>query len=227
MRKLVLWGHHAAEYTAMFDVSEAGLHSRVLEYGCGPSAVNAELHHDSRLTVSCDPLFSLTKPELIKKVTVLMERRVQQVLAFKGQFNVDPYGGMDAFIASRRAGVNAFFSDYDAGRVQKRYVSPEKDATPFKDSAFDYALSSHYFFSDPKTQSVDFHVQVLGELARVANDVRIFPLIDRLGQPSPLLGPVLLGLQQANFGVEVREVACPLYPAGNAMLRVWAQQCSV
>jgi len=38
---------------------------------------------------------------------------------------------------------------------------------------------------------------------------------------------VLLGLQQENFGVEVREVSCALYPEGNAMLRVWAQECEV
>ena len=70
-------------------------------------------------------------------------------------------------------------------------------------------------------------MRVIRELARVAKEVRIFPLIDRHGQPSPFLGPVLLGLQEGNYGVEVKEVPYHLQPKGNAMLRVWAQQCQL
>ena len=227
MRKLVLWGHHVDEYKAMFDLSDEAIRSRILEYGCGPSAINAMLHATSPLMVSCDPLFRLSQADLMLKVTALFERRVKQVLTDRDQFDVRQYGGVDAFIAHRRAGMSAFFADYEAGLAVGRYISRPKDHLSFMDATFDYALCSHYLFADPETQSVDFHVQVITELARVATDVRIFPLIDRIGQPSPLLGPVLLGLQQENYGVEVREVAYPLYPAGNAMLRVWAQQCMV
>ena len=98
---------------------------------------------------------------------------------------------------------------------------------PFADFTFDFALSSHYLFADLDDQDVDFHLQAIRELARVAKEVRIFPLIDRHGQPSPFLGPVLLGLQQEGYGVEVREVKYYLQPKGNAMLRVWAQQCHI
>lgn len=98
---------------------------------------------------------------------------------------------------------------------------------PFDNFSFDFALSSHYLFADLDDQDVEFHLKVIKELARVAKEVRIFPLIDRHNQPSPFLGPVLLGLQQENFGAEVREVAYHLQPSGNAMLRVWAQQCEL
>lgn len=97
----------------------------------------------------------------------------------------------------------------------------------FGDFAFDYALCSHYFFADLDEQDVDFHVKVIKELARVANEVRIFPLIDRYGKPSPQLGPVLLALQNDDYGTEVREVDYNLQQNGNAMLRVWAQKCDV
>jgi len=98
---------------------------------------------------------------------------------------------------------------------------------PFADFNFDFALSSHDLFTQfEKTQS-EACIQIIRELARVANEVRIFPVVDALGQVTPLLGPVLLGLQQANYGVEVREVPYTLYPKGNVMLRVWAQVCSV
>ena len=61
----------------------------------------------------------------------------------------------------------------------------------------------------------------------MASEVRIFPLIDREGNTSEFLGPVLLQLQKENYGVEVREVNYHLHKAENAMLRVWAQKCDV
>ena len=70
-------------------------------------------------------------------------------------------------------------------------------------------------------------MSVITELARVAKEVRIFPLLDQNGVLSPLLGPVLLKLQQENFGAEVREVVNHLQPDNKAMLRVWAQLCRV
>lgn len=90
-------------------------------------------------------------------------------------------------------------------------------ALPFNDFTFDLAL-----WPDAELQ-----LQPICELARVAKEVRLFPLINHLGLPSPLLGPLLLGLQQENYGVEVRDVTTLLHPEGNAMLRVWAQQCHV
>lgn len=108
------------------------------------------------------------------------------------------------------------------------HCTPEADSTlPFADFTFDLALCPDYLFMDEDNQSVDFHLQQIVELARVAKEVRIFPLSDSDGLPSSLLGPVLLGLQQENYGVEVRDVTSSFRPNGNAMLRVWAQQCHV
>jgi len=227
MRKLVLWGHHVSEYQEMFDVSDASLQTNLLEYGCGASAVNTELHQDGTSVVSVDPLFALSKPELIQKVTEDFDERVEQVLADQTQFNVENYGGIDAFLASRREGIDAFFADYNAGIEEGRYKALVDGALPFENFSFDLALSSHYLFANAADDAVARHVAIIQDLARVAKEVRIFPLIERAGTPSALLGPVLLGLQQANFGTEVREVSCALYPEGNAMLRVWAQACDV
>jgi hypothetical protein len=227
MRKRVLWGHHVSDYQEMFDLSDIFSQGALLEYGCGASAVNAELHEKGRSMVSFDPLFSQDKTALKKEVLRCFDERVEQVLAYQAQFNVEKYGSMEAFLSDRRAGMALFFEDYEQGVREKRYQPLPEGGLPFDDVTFDLALSSHYFFSGAGAQSVDWHVNTFRELARVAREVRVFPLIQREGEPSELLGPVLLGLQQANFGSEVREVRCALYPEGNAMLRVWAQTCEV
>ncbi|KTC87592.1 MULTISPECIES: hypothetical protein [Legionella] len=227
MRKLVLWGHHADEYQEMFDLSKEDMKARILEYGCGPSAVNAELATTSKNIISCDPLFNLDKDTLYSKVTLVFADMVSRVLKDQEKFDFSRYGSPKLLVDERQEGIAKFFADYEKGKKEKRYLGLSEYALPFADFSFDFALSSHYLFADLDDQDVDFHLQVIQELARVAKEVRIFPLIDRYNQPSPFLGPVLLGLQQDNFGTEVREVAYHLQPSGNAMLRVWAQQCPV
>ena len=227
MRKLVLWGHHVDEYREMFDLSQADLKTRLLEYGCGISAVNSEFHGKSIQMVSCDSLFVLDKATLSTQVSLIFEDMVARVSRDHDKFDFDHYGSLEALIASRRQGMAQFFADYEQGKLEKRYVPISDYKLPFNDFEFDFALSSHYLFADLDDQDVEFHLQVIRELARVAKEVRIFPLIDRYGQPSPFLGPVLLGLQQDEYGVEVREVTYHLQPKGNAMLRVWAQQCQL
>jgi len=98
---------------------------------------------------------------------------------------------------------------------------------PFNDFSFDFALSAQYLFTKMDEQDVNFHLNTLRELARVAKDVRVFPLTDSHGEPSPLLGPVLLALNQEGYGVEVRNVNYQWHPKANAMLRLWARQCQL
>ena len=68
---------------------------------------------------------------------------------------------------------------------------------------------------------------VISELARTAKEARVFPLMDAQQKPCASLGPLLLALQKARFGTEIRSVNYSLYPEGKAMLRVWAQTCSL
>jgi len=224
MRKLVLWGHHLDEYQEMFALSNEDLTKRLLEFGCGASAVNAELRDTNRV-VSCDPMFTLDKGTLSTKVSLIFEDMIALVKEHQDKFDFSRYGSLDALVAKRRQGIDEFFADYEQGIAEKRYLPATDFTLPFKHFEFDFALSSHYLFADLDDQDIDFHLNVIRELARVAKEVRIFPLIDRHDNLSPFLGPVLLGLQQGLYGVEVREVDYHLQPKGNAMLRVWAQQC--
>ncbi|MBA3536679.1 MAG: hypothetical protein H0T84_08740 [Tatlockia sp.] len=227
MRKLVLWGHHVDEYMEMFDLSAENMATNILEYGCGPSAVNAELYKKGQEIISCDPLFTLDKDTLYSKVSLIFADMEARVLRDQKDFDFSRYGSPGLLMDERQEGMAKFFADYEQGKKEGRYIGISEYAIPFTNFRFDFALSAHYLFADLDDQDVDFHLQVIKELARIAKEVRIFPLIDRHNQPSPFLGPVLLGLQQDNFGVEVREVPYHLQPGGNAMLRVWAQECQV
>ncbi len=227
MRKLVLWGHGVDEYREMFDLSQDEINSRILEYGCGPSAVNYQQTQKNHQVVSCDPLFVLDKDTLSSKAIMIFADMAEQVKKEQERFDFTRSGSYENLVAERKQGMQQFFADYSAGKAEGRYLGVADYHLPFADFSFDFALSSHYLFADLDDQTVAFHLEVIRELARVAKEVRIFPLIDREGNTSEFLGPVLLGLQEHNYGVEVREVAFHLHPTGNAMLRVWAQECII
>ena len=57
--------------------------------------------------------------------------------------------------------------------------------------------------------------------------MRIFPLLDSLGDIPDLVGPVTKALHENNLGVEIRAVPYEFQKKGNAILRVWAQMCEV
>ncbi|MCC5791588.1 MAG: hypothetical protein JJT82_03135 [Legionellaceae bacterium] len=223
MRKLVLWGHHPADYVEMFAVSKADLNKNILEFACGPSAINASLPQ----VVSADPLFVLDKDTLSAKTSLIFAEMVSEVQKLADHFDFEQNGGLNKLVWDRKKGMETFFADYELGLQEKRYIPVTNCSLPYTDFHFDFAFCSHYLFAGLDNQTLDFHVQVISELARVAKDVRIFPLIDRHGQVSELLGPVLLRLQNENFGVEVKDINYKLQKSGNAMLRVWAQQCKV
>lgn len=227
MRKLVLWGHSVDEYREMFDLSQEDMNARILEYGCGPGAVNAQQFHEEHQVVSCDPLFVLDKDTLLSKAIMIFAQMADEIRQQQAQFDFSQYGGLEPFIAQRKKGMDAFFADYEQGKAEGRYYGAVDYHLPYPDFSYDFALSSHYLFADLDDQTVDFHLNVIRELARVAKEVRIFPLIDREGQTSDFLGPVLLQLQQEGYGVEVREVDFHLHQPENAMLRVWAQKCDI
>ncbi|ARM35111.1 hypothetical protein [Legionella longbeachae] len=227
MRKLVLWGHSVDEYREMFDLSQEDMNSRILEYGCGPSAVNAQQFQGAHQVVSCDPLFVLDKDTLSSKAIMIFAQMADEVRKEQEQFDFSRNGGLEQLLAYRQEGMKSFFADYEKGKAEGRYLGAADFHLPYSDFSFDFALSAHYLFADLEDQTVDFHLNVIRELARVAKEVRIFPLNDMEGKSSELLGPVLLQLQKNGYGVEIREVNYHLHQSENAMLRVWAQKCDI
>lgn len=227
MTSLVLWGHGLDDYQEMFALSKEDLKGRILEFASGPSAFNAELHAQGKDVVSCDPLFSLDKDTLYSKSVLVFADRAQQLKAHDRQFNFSAHGDLPKLLTQRKTGMELFFTDYIKGKQENRYIPLRDFPLPFADFSFNLALCSHYLFGELDNQDLSFHLQVLKELARVAKEVRVFPLIDRDGQPSPFLGPVLLALQQEDYGVEVKSIPYRLQNQGNAMLKIWAIKCNL
>jgi len=73
--------------------------------------------------------------------------------------------------------VGLFLADFEEGKRQGRYVDAELQNLPFADGDFDIALCSHFLFLYSEQFSEDFHVTAIQEMCRVAEEVRVFPLL--------------------------------------------------
>jgi hypothetical protein len=59
------------------------------------------------------------------------------------------------------------------------------------------------------------------EMGRVAGEVRIFPLLDQGGEPSPHVEPVCAAVRGYGFQTTVETVDYEFQRGGDRMLRVW------
>jgi hypothetical protein len=118
--------------------------------------------------------------------------------------------------------MRQFLADFPNGKRQGRYVAAELPSLPFRDAEFDLAVCSHYLFLYDRL-GVDFHVQSIIELARVAAEVRIFPLIQLDGRKSPFLPAVIESLVSLGLTGEIVSVAYEFQRGAFEMLRVGHQ----
>ena len=220
--RVVPWGRSLSEYTAMFNLSETDLRAkRILGCADGPASFNAELTQRGGCVLSIDPLYEFSAAQIKERIDKTYGNVMSQL-----RQNLDAYV-WTAFHTSaedvgeaRQTAMRNFLKDYEAGRDEGRYVAAALPFLPFDNLSFDLVLCSHCLFLYSTQLSLDFHVQSVEELCRMAREVRIFPLLTLDGSPSPHLQPVLRALENLGYQTTIEEVPYEFQRGGNQMLRV-------
>lgn len=113
-----------------------------------------------------------------------------------------------------------FLSDYDSGGTAGRYLDHALPKLPFADGEFDLALCSHFLFTYSEAYSEAFHMEAVLELRRVAREVRIFPLLNLDGAPSPHVEPICASLRDTGVDVSIQRVPYEFQRGSNQMMRI-------
>jgi hypothetical protein len=124
----------------------------------------------------------------------------------------------------RMESMERFLDDFDAGRNSGRYLAAELPVLPFDDRAFELALCSHFLFLYTDHFSQEFHVDSIIELCRVANEVRVFPLLELGSASSRHVTPVVKTLTRIGFRVTTETVEYEFQRGGNQMLRILSKE---
>lgn len=217
---VVPWGRSFEEYVAMFDLSDKDLSCRVLGCGDGPAGFNAELARRGGRVVSVDPIYAFSQAQIRQRISETYETVMAQMRSNRDDYLWTSISSVDELGGIRMSAMDAFLADYETGKAELRYVAGELPSLPFADNTFDIALSSHCLFLYSDHFSEAFHIQALRDMLRVANEVRVFPLLGLDGKPSPHVGGVVADLHERGFQTEISLVPYEFQRGANQMLRV-------
>jgi hypothetical protein len=218
--KVVPWGRSYQEYSDMFALTEADLQCSILGCGDGPASFNAVLTAVGGHVVSVDPLYVFDAAQIKNRISATYDTVLNQVRKNQDDFVWTVITSVEELGRVRMLAMDAFLSDYASGRNEGRYVAGELPSLPFDSGRFDLALSSHFLFLYSMHLSAEFHLQALLEMLRVANEIRVFPVLTLGGERSPYLTPVMGALATQGFCTEIRRVAYEFQRGGNEMLVV-------
>lgn len=209
------WIYSLADYRKMFALTDADLSRTILDYPGGISSFNAEVYAQGYSIQSADPCYHIAADDMVHFVDDVIAHNQTQLAA------ADQTQVVQAWQQSKAQ----FLADYALGQQQGRYQVMDLPLLPVADQRYQLMLCPNLMFT--KRLELLNSEQIIIELCRVAEEVRIFPVVNDEGELSESLGPLLLTLQQRNYGVEIREVGYQQYHNGNVMLRLWARECVV
>lgn len=219
--QVVPWGRSFDEYRRMFNLTEADLNRAIVGCADGPAGFNAEANRQGRRVISCDPLYRFDRRLIEQRIASTFDEVLAQTRLNAHEFvwehdvpTVEELGRV------RMAAMQLFLNDYEAGRADGRYIDSELPALPFADRAFEIALCSHLLFLYSVQLGDAFHRAAVLEMCRVADEVRIFPLLALGGEPSPFVPMCLRELRAAGHEVSIEKVPYEFQRGGNLMMRV-------
>ena len=220
LNEVVPWGRSFAEYRRMFDLTPADLAGAILGCGDGPASFNAEATALGHRVVSCDPAYAFSADAIRGRVEACYEAVVGAARRNAHRFVWDIFRDADELGRARMAAMRLFLADYKRGRADGRYVAAALPHLPFADGRFDLCLCSHLLFLYSEQLDYPFHLAALREMARVAAEVRVFPLLGLDGRPSPHVEPVQKALREEGMTVTLRNVPYEFQKGGNSMMLV-------
>jgi len=217
---VVPWGRSYDEYCRMFALSEADLRLRLLGCADGPASFNVGATRRGARVVSCDPLYRFTMAEIRERISQTYDEIIEQTTRNADEFVWNDITSVDELGRLRMSAMTDFLSDFDRGNSEGRYVDAELPALPFDDRSFDLVLCSHFLFLYTTQLGETFHHESIRELCRVANEVRVFPLVELGGGRSSLVEPVVWALRRDGFHAEIDRVPYEFWRGANEMLRI-------
>ncbi|NJL00158.1 MAG: class I SAM-dependent methyltransferase [Spirulinaceae cyanobacterium SM2_1_0] len=222
LEAVVPWGRSLAEYRAMFDLRDADLHGEILDCGGGPASFTAEHTAQGGRVLACDPLYQFSAAEITRRVEATYETILDGLRQHGDRFVWNQWATPEALGQARLATLDLFLADFPVGKAAGRYVVASLPRLPFAAGQFELALCSHLLFTYSEPFSTAFHQAALRELARIAREVRVFPLLENFsGCRSPHLEPVMVNLRTQGYAVQICPVPYEFQRGGNQMLRVY------
>jgi len=218
--KVVPWGRSFDEYCRMFSLTDADLAGRIVGCADGPASFNAEATQRGARVVSCDPIYAFGTDDIRTRIAATSHDIIEQTRQNQHEFVWTSIESPEELLTVRTQAMELFLADYDAGKVEGRYVAAELPLLPFEERAFDLAVCSHFLFLYSQQLGEAFHHTAIMELCRVAKEVRIFPLLALGGVGSSYVSPLAKSIRELGHTVSIERVPYEFQRGANKMMRI-------
>ena len=218
--KVVPWGRSFDEYVRMFGLSPDDLRKRILGCGDGPACFNVEMRKQGGKVVAVDPVYAYAAADIRRRIHEIRDRVLSMTEANRAAYVWTHIRSVAELGEVRMRSMNRFLDDYASSDRAGSYVCGGLPRLPFATGVFELALCSHLLFTYSRALTEDFHVAAIREMARVAGEVRVFPLLDLHGERSLHVEPVRQRLAALGCSSQVVNVNYEFQRGGNEMLVV-------
>jgi hypothetical protein len=213
-------GRSFDEYRLMFHLTETDLDKKIIGMADGPACVNAEMAKLGKHYVSVDPVYVFSAEQIEDRFYQVIDGIMAQIEEGKDEWIWNYQKNVQALKNSRINTMKKFVADFPEGLQQGRYLAGELPQLNFSDKQFDLALCSHFLFLYSAFFSYDFHLASVQEMLRIADEVRIFPLLTLEGKKSDYVSPLLNDLDKLGYAATIEEVDYEFQKGGNELLTV-------
>ncbi len=213
--RVVPFGRSKAEYELMFALSDRDRHKSIIGIGDGPASFNAEMTAAGYQVISVDPIYQFTGSEIKSRFDACIDGIIEQVRNTPNNWNWSYHKSPDDLRNNREKAIAMFLKDYDQGKSEGRYINAELPKLDFGDRQFKIALCSHFLFLYHDHLSFEFHLASVRELCRIAEEVRIFPLLTLAQVRSPYVEKICDILANEGITSEIIQVSYEMQKGGN------------
>jgi hypothetical protein len=173
---MLLSSRSFVEYLAMFDLSAEALRGRrTLDVAAGASDFTAVAAGVGAQPVAVDAAYGADRDDLIARVDTDLGNGLNIIDAHADRFTWTWYGSRARRDKLRRSSRERF--GQDLSEHPERYLAGSLPHLPLADQAADLVLCSHLLFTWSDQLDRQWHHDAIVELARVGQEVRIFPLV--------------------------------------------------
>ncbi|GBO56710.1 hypothetical protein APA_5045 [Pseudanabaena sp. lw0831] len=212
---IVPFGRSQKEYELMFALSESDRTKSIIGIGDGPASFNAEMNAAGLTVISIDPIYQFTGAEIKSRFDACVDSIIEQVRNTPNNWIWSYHKSPEDLRTNREKAISLFLEDYDRGKIAGRYLNAELPKLDFQDKQFQLALCSHFLFLYSEHLSFEFHLDSIRELARIAEEVRIFPLLTLAQARSPYIDEISSTLAKEGISSEIIQVPYELQKGGN------------
>jgi hypothetical protein len=213
--RVVPFGRSKTEYELMFALTESDRHKSIIGIGDGPASFNAEMTAVGYQVTSIDPIYQFTGSEIKNRFDACIDGIIEQVRNTPNNWIWSYHKSPEDLRANREKAIALFLEDFDRCKIEGRYLNAELPKLDFQDKQFQLALCSHFLFLYSEHLSFEFHLESIRELCRIAEEVRIFPLLNLAQARSPYIDEVCSILVKEGISSEIIQVDYELQKGGN------------